>query len=229
MDRGVLGLPAARSRRRPHRLPLVPGLSASRQPDCVRQARAGRSGRAAAARGFRCARGARVAASRDGVAGGRACRAPARHGRAGRCRRDHLHLGGDRGAERRRHHPPERPRQHRARRAGGAEIPQVEPAVFSDPVPQPPAAQPHVRPGHGDVRAADAVGRRGLHAGIQPRGYRDAGQDASDFRHRLRAENPRRPARARAARRAGSREPEPARGTGSGAGGTSGASTGSSG
>ena len=45
--------------------------------------------------------------------------------------------------------------------------------------------------------------------GFSPVDIVDAGQDPPDFRHRLRAENPGRPARARPARRAGGRDPEP--------------------
>ena len=47
-------------------------------------------------------------------------------------------------------------------------------AVPADPVPEPAAAQPHVRPGDGDVRAADAARRRGLHAQLRAGRHRPA-------------------------------------------------------
>ena len=87
-----------------------------------------------------------------------------------RRRRDHLHLGRHRRAEGRRHHPSQRAGEHRAGRTRGAEVSQVGAAVLPDPLPEPAAAQPHVRPGDGDVRAADAAGRGDLHARATTRG-----------------------------------------------------------
>ena len=86
-----------------------------------------------------------------------------------RHRRNHLHVGRDRGAQGRRHHPPERAREHRAGRTGDPEVPKVGTALLSAAVPEPAAAQPHVRPGDGDLHSADAARRRGLHARLQPR------------------------------------------------------------
>ncbi len=75
-------------------------------------------------------------------------------------------------------------------------------AVSSDSLPEPAASEPHVRPGNGHVRSADA-GRRGrLHARLQPRGHRHAGEEIPDFGGRVSAEDPRCPARARPAHRA---------------------------
>ena len=46
--------------------------------------------------------------------------------------------------------------------------------IPADPVPEPAAPQPHVRAGDGDLRAADAGRRGGLHAELQPAGDRRA-------------------------------------------------------
>ena len=45
-------------------------------------------------------------------------------------------------------------------------------AVLPAAVPEPAAAQPHVRPGDGHLHPADAAGHRGLHARLQPGGHR---------------------------------------------------------
>ena len=50
----------------------------------------------------------------------------------------------------------------------------VRQAVPADPVPESPAAQPHVRTGDGHVRAAAARRRRGLHADVRARRNRHA-------------------------------------------------------
>ena len=49
-----------------------------------------------------------------------------------------------------------------------AEIPAIGPAILPDPVPEPAAAEPHVRPGDGDLRAADAAGRVMFMRGYNP-------------------------------------------------------------
>ena len=72
-------------------------------------------------------------------------------------------------------------------------------AVLPDPVPEPAAAQPHVRPGDGDLRSADADGRRRVHARLQPGRHRRADQDAAGLGAGVGAEDSRRAARARAA------------------------------
>ena len=74
------------------------------------------------------------------------------------------------------------------------------PAVRAHPLPEPPAAQPHVRPGDGDLHPADAAGRRRLHARLQPGRDRGADQEPPHLGARVGAEDPRRPARARAPR-----------------------------
>ena len=109
---------------------------------------------------------ARLAATRDAAGAAR------RRDRARRRRRDHLHVRRDRRAQGRRHHPPQRPGEHRAGRARGPEVPEVGQAVLSAAVPESAAAQPHVRPGDGDVHSADAAGHRRLHARLQPGGDR---------------------------------------------------------
>ena len=101
-------------------------------------------------------------------------------------------------------------------------------AVLPDPVPQPAAAQPHVRPGDGDVHPADAARHGRLHARLQPGRHRRAGQDAADVGARVRAEDPRRAARARPADRARRRRHRARSGTGSDAGGGTAASIGCS-
>ena len=55
-----------------------------------------------------------------------------------------------------------------------AKYQQLHAAVPADPLPEPAAAQPHVRPGDGDVRAADAAGRGRLHAQLRARRHRAA-------------------------------------------------------
>ena len=58
----------------------------------------------------------------------------------------------------------------------GQEVPEVGAAVLPAAVPEPAAAQPHVRPVDGDLRAADAAGHGRLHARLQPARDRAAGQ-----------------------------------------------------
>ena len=75
-------------------------------------------------------------------------------------RGNHLHFRRDGRTQGRGPHPQEHPRQHRPDRARDGEIPQVRAAVSADPLSEPAAAQPHVRTGDGDVRAADAARRK---------------------------------------------------------------------
>ena len=70
-------------------------------------------------------------------------------------------------------------------------------AVPADPLPEPAAAQPHVRPGDGDLHPADAARRRRLHARLHPRRHRPADQGAPHLGARVGAEDSRRAARAR--------------------------------
>ena len=70
-------------------------------------------------------------------------------------------------------------------------------AVLPAPLPEPAAAQPHVRAGDGDLHPADAAGRRRVHARLQPGRDRRADQDAARLGARLGAEDSRRAARAR--------------------------------
>ena len=72
-----------------------------------------------------------------------------------------------------------------------AKLPKLRAAVPSDPLPEPAAAQPHVRPGDGDVRAADAAGRRRLHAQLRTRRHRPADQERRISVLVSRAEDPR--------------------------------------
>ena len=69
--------------------------------------------------------------------------------------------------------------------------------VLPAAVPEPAAAQPHVRPGDGDLHPADAAGHGRLHARLQPGRDRRADQEAPDLGARVGAEDPRRAARAR--------------------------------
>ena len=172
VDRRALGMPARRRRPRPHRLPHVGRLSPPRSPSIVtaRAILVGDVVDTASARRF-CA--PRVAAGRAQIAVAPLTRrwlappmptvesvARATDADCGRHRRDHLHLGRHRRPQGRRHHPSEHPREHRPDREGSREVPPVGQAVPPDPLPQPAAAQPHVRPGDGHVRAADAAGPR---------------------------------------------------------------------
>ena len=118
-------------------------------------------------------------------------------------RRDHLHLGRDRRSERRDDHASQHPRERHADRARDREVPEVREAVPSDSVPEPAAAQPHVRPVDGDVRAADAPRHGRVLARLQPGGDPPSDQVAAHLGAGLRAESARRAARARAARAAG--------------------------
>ena len=154
-------------RRRADRLPRVAGLSRPRRTDRAGQARAS-SGRTAAGRQTPPARRRGSCTSSNGRRSSRPRARPRGRHRARRRRRDHLHLGRDRRAQGRRDHPPQRPGEHRARRAGGPEVPQVGAAVLPAALPEPAAAQPHVRAGDGDVHSADAAGRRRFHARLQP-------------------------------------------------------------
>ena len=125
-------------------------------------------------------------------------------------RRDHLHVRRDGRSEGRDDHASQRPREHHPDRAGDREVPEVRAAVSSDSLPEPAAAQPHVRPVDGDVRAADARRHGGLLARLQPGRDPSADQVAARLGARLRAEGARCPARARRARRA-ARRPSPTR------------------
>ena len=64
-------------------------------------------------------------------------------------------------------------------------------------VPEPAAAQPHVRPGDGDLHPADAAGHGRLHARLQPDRNRRADQEAARVGARVGAEDPRRAAGSR--------------------------------
>ncbi len=85
-----------------------------------------------------------------------------------RHRRDHLHVGRDRRTEGRRHHARNILANIVPIEKRGGEVPALREAVPADPLPQPAAAQPHVRPGDGDVRSADAARARRLHAQLLP-------------------------------------------------------------
>ena len=122
---------------------------------------------------------------------------PRRHGG------DHLHVGRHGRAQGRGHHAPQHPGQHRPGRARDPEVPEVRAAVFADPVPEPAAAEPHVRPVDGDVHPAAAVGHGRLHARLQPARHRPADRVAPRVGAGVGAEDPGRAARARAARGAG--------------------------
>ena len=111
---------------------------------------------------------------------------------------DHLHVGRDGRTERRRHPPPQRAGQHRAGRARGHEVPRVRAAVSSAALPQPAAAQPHVRAVDGHEHPADGARHGHLHAQLQPARHPAADQVAPRLGARVRAEDPRRAARARA-------------------------------
>jgi long-chain acyl-CoA synthetase len=100
---------------------------------------------------------------------------------AGRRRGSDLHVGRDVGAQGRRPDAPQHPREHRADRARDREVPQVRAAVPADPLPEPAAAQPHVRAGDGDVRAAAARGRGRLQPHVRARRDRRADSHATDL------------------------------------------------
>ena len=100
-----------------------------------------------------------------------------------------------------------------------AKIPAVGQAVSPDPVPQPAAAQPHVRTGDGDVRAADAARPRGVHAQLLARRHRPADPRSARVGAGVRAEDPRGPAGPRRARGAGDGRGRRRRCTGRRAGG----------
>ena len=74
--------------------------------------------------------------------------------------------------------------------------------VPADPVPEPAAAQPHVRTGDGDLRSADAARAGRLHAQLLARRHRPADPRAPDLGSRLRPEDPRGAARLHRPRRA---------------------------
>ena len=69
---------------------------------------------------------------------------------------DHLHVGRHRRSQGRRRSPIGTCSRTSSPSSARCEVPQVRAAVPPDPVPEPAAAQPHVRPVDGDVRAADA-------------------------------------------------------------------------
>ena len=69
---------------------------------------------------------------------------------------------------------------------------------FPHPLPEPAAAQPHVRPGDGDLHSADAARGRRLHARDTTRATSSTQiKNAAHLGARVRAEDPRRAARAR--------------------------------
>ena len=82
--------------------------------------------------------------------------------------RDHLHVRRHGRAQGRRPDASQRAGQHRSGRTGNAEISEIGAAVLPAPVSEPLAAQPHVRPGHGHVRAADAAGTVVFMRGYNP-------------------------------------------------------------
>ena len=162
MDRRAVGLPARRRRRRADRLPRVGGF-----PRCAsRRIVDARADPGRRRRGRRLDRrdAAGLALSelrpRQPTSTGDARPDPRRGPTSPRDddRRDHLHLRRDGRAQGRRHHAPQHPREHRPDRARDGEVHAVRDAVPADPLPEPAAAQPHVRAVDGDVRPADARG-----------------------------------------------------------------------
>ena len=100
--------------------------------------------------------------------------------------------GATSGAQGRRHHPPERARQHRPGRARGARVPPLRASLPAPALPRPAAPEPHVRAGPGHVHPPDAARHVRVHEGVQPAGHRAAGSHPAHLGPRLRAEDPRR-------------------------------------
>ena len=99
----------------------------------------------------------------------------------------------------RRHPAPERAREHRPGGAGNREIPPICAAVSPAALPEPAAAEPHVRPVDGDEHSADGARHGHLHAQLQPARPPAPDSRAARVGAGLRAEDPRRAARARRA------------------------------
>ena len=167
MDRRALGLLAAGRRRRADRLSRLAGPARARRRDRQRARRPGRrrGGPAGACRDRRRRCGRSRALDWRSTA-----RRPARDDRARRHRR--------RSSSRRAPPPSPRasiithrqhPRQHRAGRARDREVPQVRAALLAHPLPQPAAAQPHVRAVDGDLHPADAAAARSSSCGATTR------------------------------------------------------------
>ena len=94
-------------------------------------------------------------------------------------------------------------------------VPQVREGVLPAALPQPAAAQPHVRPGDGHVHPADAAGHHRVRPQPQPPRHRPADSRAAHLGARVGAEDARRAPRPRAARRAdGGRACRPGRALG---------------
>ncbi len=202
MDRRVLGLPArAASSSCPIDYRASPDFLARVAAIVARPADRGRPGRAAVQPTPAARAGVEAARARlDGRTSSPRPRSPA----VAITRDDVAEIiftsGATVGAQGRRHHPPQRAREHRSRRARDPEVPEVGQALLSAPVPEPAAAQPHVRPGDGDLHPADAAGHRDLHARLQPGRDRRADQEATRLGARVGAEDSRRAEGARAAR-----------------------------
>ena len=86
---------------------------------------------------------------------------------------------------------------------------------FPDPLPESAAAEPHVRPGDGDLHPSDAAGRGGFHAGIQPGGDHPPDPRRRDLGVGVGAEDSRDPARVRRAAFPEAGDLQPQAGTGS--------------
>ena len=202
-----MGLPARAGRARAGGLSRLRGARLARRGDCRRARRAGRRGP-----GDRAGRGPRRALAaapappgapggRRGRRGGRA-RGPRRARRPGR---DHLHVGRHRRPQGRAADAPQHPRERGPRRERGAPVPPLRPSVRPVAVPQPAAAQPHVRPGHGHLHPAAAGGDHGLHARLQPGRHRAPDPPAARVGRGVRAQDTGGAARPRPAPRPGSR------------------------
>ena len=140
-----------------------PGSSGSSRPDSCSSVRTCRRSRSTARTSGSCTsstgirRAQPLAGSGDRAAADHSREAAPPGGRPRRRRRDHLHVGRDRRAQRRGHHASERPGEHRAGRARSAQIPALGAALLPAPLPESAAVEPHVRTGDGDVHPADAA------------------------------------------------------------------------
>ena len=187
VDRRAVGLPARRRGPRPDRLPRLGRLPAARgrassmpAPMLVGDAVA----IAALGDGRPVWKLSELRAASD-AAPVRAAKPTApveRRSRRGRRGGNHFHVRRDGGAQGRRPHPPQHPREHRPDRARDREVPGVRAALPADPVPESAAAEPHVRAGDGDLRAADAPGRGRLHPQLRARRHRRADPRRGEFR-----------------------------------------------
>ena len=240
VDRRALGLPARRRRARPDRLPRVGDVSRARRRD-RRRPRRSSSATSSTPRRSRgrapglAARRARIAALRRERLDVR--RLPARISSAPtadadrrRYRRDHLHLRRHRRSQGRRHHPPQHPREHRADRARDREVSAVGAgrscrSAFSICCRSATCSARRWRRSSRRCCRASSIFTRSYSPDDIIRQIRDAPRLGA----RVRAEDARRPARARRARRAGDGRAAGAEAcTGWRAGGTTGACTGCS-